>query len=75
MAVFEQLARGCVLASVMLAIAGLGSGNAAAQASLRTPPYLSSFPGFAPDLTPAFPGDVDTALKKTRAAKLTGVVR
>src|ERR1043165_8904620 len=64
MVILEPLARGCVLALLLLAFAGLGSGNAAAQVSRQTPSYLSSFPNFTPDLTPAFPGDVDTALKK-----------
>ncbi len=31
--------------------------------SAATPPYLGSFPNFAQTLTPAFPGDVDAALK------------
>jgi hypothetical protein len=34
------------------------------SAAAQTPPYLANFPSFAPVLTPPFPGDVDTALKK-----------
>src|ERR1700733_2577923 len=30
-----------------------------------TPPYLATFPNFAPILTPQLPGDVDTTLKTT----------
>ncbi|TYL98427.1 hypothetical protein FXB40_05655 [Bradyrhizobium rifense] len=42
-----------------------------------TPPYLASFPGFAPALTPDMPGDVDIALKQRleRAQEFSKVQR
>ncbi len=57
-----------VIIGVATAFHGLAPAARAQDAA--TPPYLSNFPNFAQTLTPAFPGDVDAALKmKLEAAK------
>ena len=54
---------GLFVATSVAALAAFGPiPQAAAQQPI--PPYLKSFPNFAPDLTPQFPGDVDVAMKK-----------
>ena len=57
-----------VIIGVATAFHGLAPAARAQDAA--TPPYLSNFPNFAQTLTPAFPGDVDAALKmKLEGAK------
>jgi hypothetical protein len=62
----ERLPRLLVVtvASTIAAIATLAE-TVAFGAPPITPPYLSTFPNFAPLLTPQLPGDVDTTLKTT----------
>ena len=53
-----------------VAAAGLFAGSIALRAAPpSSPPYLGSFPDFAPGVTPQLPGDVDIALKKSLEAK------
>lgn len=66
---FKRLAGVRTLAvGTLIAATGLFAGSASLQAAPppppATPPYLGSFPDFAPAITPQLPGDVDPALKK-----------
>src|SRR5258708_3235429 len=60
----RSVGRSGLITGVTVAAVTAIAWTTAIRAQSTTPPYLASFPNFAPALAPEIPGDVDIALKE-----------